>query len=71
MEPHIKIYPKEELAHQLTVWGIPTGNQDLAAMKKILVQHFAADSVKHLHDANETAEILIYLAKKRLIDLNR
>jgi hypothetical protein len=64
-------YPRLDLKNQLLEEGVPEDKHHLAGMKAILTAHFDFSQVDHLHDANETAEILLYLIKKKLLKIRK
>jgi hypothetical protein len=62
-----KSYPGLHLREELSSLGVPEDKQDYGSLKNLLSSTFRSISFAG-KDANELAEILIYLIRKKLID---
>jgi hypothetical protein len=62
--------PSEKLRKQLVKCGIPEEKQNLTAMKALLAAYFDFSQIHQYDNADEIAEILVYLTQKRLLKLD-
>lgn len=62
--PH---YPKPHLQKRLLELGLPKNKQQLVSLKNILATCLNPWAVSNLQDIDEVAEIVIYLAQKNIV----